>query len=638
MKILIVSQYFWPENFRINDLTLNLKKQGYDVKVLTGEPNYPDGNIYKEYLKNKKFYDRFKNIKIYRVPIIKRGKGKRFNIFSNYLSFNITSIILGYFKFNNEKFDYIFTFGTSPITSALTSVFLAKLTGAKHVLWMLDLWPEVVFELKIIKNRIYKDILKRIIDLIYKKTDIFLAQSKSFERYLKKKTNKQIIYFPSWPENFKLKKNIYSNEISKNDNYLKIIFTGNLGEAQNFNEIFEAIYKLRDEKIKWIFVGGGRYAEEFKIKIQDFKYNAKIQFIKNQKIQNMYKFFNHADILLLSLKSGKFGAYTIPGKFQTYLKVGKPILCHASGEVKKLVIDNKLGFVSEPGKINLLTKNVENILLLKKKKLFNKYSNLVKKNSKLLIKKYSEKENLKNLTKTLVYNKKPRITLNMIQNVNYLFKRKNFIYSALNLAFLGSYSSNQFSISKNFYVWPDGLFGVNFMRDIKKVTKISGRKILSQIQLPKNIKEIVVIGNLPPESRNYLENKFKIKKNKLRLKEIKLPYGNIKKITQFLPKQNLRQDQIIILTLPTPKQEQVANYLSTYNKNYKILCLGGAINMLSGLEVPVPRILENYFEGIWRLQYDSIRRIKRLAITLFSYFSAKINRKFKDFEKQVISN
>ena len=638
MKILIVSQYFWPENFRINDLALNLKRQGHDVKVLTGEPNYPDGNVYKEYVKKKNFYNNFKNIKVYRAPIIKRGTGKRYNIFINYLSFNITSIILGYLKFKNENFDYIITFGTSPITSALTSIFLAKLTRAKHILWMLDLWPEVVFELKIIKNRIYKDILSRIVKLIYKKTDVFLVQSKSFEKYLKKKTNKPIIYFPSWPENFKLKKNIYANEINRNDNFLKIIFTGNLGEAQNFSEIYQAIYKLKDKKIKWIFVGGGRYAEQFKLKIKDFKYNARIQFIKNQKIHNMYKFFNHADILLLSLKSGIFGAYTIPGKFQTYLKVGKPILCHASGEGKKLVIDSKLGFVSEPGQINLLIKNVKKILSLKEKKLFHEYSNSVKKNSKLLIKQYSEKKNLKNLAEVLVFNKKSKIKLNMIQNVNHLFKRKNFIYSALNLAFLGSYSSNKFLISENFYVWPDGVFGVNFMRDIKKVKKISGRNILNQIKLPKNINELIVIGNLPIESRNYLENKFIKKRNRLKITEVKLPYGDVKKITSFLPKKKLREDQLIFLTLPTPKQEQVANYLSKSNKNYKILCLGGAINMLSGLEVPVPKILENYFEGIWRLQYDSIRRIKRLILTLHSYFVAKINRKFKDLEKQVISN
>ena len=126
MRILIVSQYFWPENFRINDLAKNLKKNKYEVDILTGEPNYPDGEFFKDYLKNKKKYSYFKKIKVYRSPIIKRGNGSQINLLINYLSFNISSIVLAYFKLKNKEYDYILTFGTSPITTAITSIYLKK--------------------------------------------------------------------------------------------------------------------------------------------------------------------------------------------------------------------------------------------------------------------------------------------------------------------------------------------------------------------------------------------------------------------------------------------------------------------------------------------------------------------------------
>ena len=413
------------------------------------------------------------------------------------------------------------------------------------------------------------------------------------------------------------------------------MFAGNIGQAQNLEEIYEVIETLKEEKIHWIFVGGGRFSKIINRNKNYLKNKSKIQFIEYQKLKDMDKFYNHADVLLLTLKSGKFGSFTIPGKFQTYIKTGKPILCHALGEVSEIVNNNKIGLSSKPGDKKLLCKNVLKFLQMKRNNKFKKYKIHVKKNSKNLEKQYSEKNLFSFLKNQIEHHRFIYPTFNLIKDTKILFKRKNFIYSALNLAFLGSYASGKISINNNLYLWPDGIFGVNFFKS-KNIIKKSGRKILQEISLPRFIKEIIVIGNLPALSRLYLEKKFEIKKKKIKINSITLPYGTIDDFKKYLPK-NLSNKQLVITTLPTPKQEQVANYLSNNNKYYKIICLGGAINMLAGLEAPVPGFLEKYFESIWRLQYDPFRRLKRLINTTYNYIRGNNSKIFLKLNKKIIN-
>ena len=151
MKILIVSQYFWPEDFRINEIAISLKKQGHQVDVLTGKPNYPKGKIYEEYKKNPEAYSLFNGINVYRIPIILRRSANKFQLFFNYFSFVINGVLFGTYKLRKKKYDIIFTFATSPITVALVSIWFSKIKNTKHVMWVLDIWPEILKELKISK-------------------------------------------------------------------------------------------------------------------------------------------------------------------------------------------------------------------------------------------------------------------------------------------------------------------------------------------------------------------------------------------------------------------------------------------------------------------------------------------------------
>jgi glycosyltransferase involved in cell wall biosynthesis len=218
---------------------------------------------------------------------------------------------------------------------------------------------------------------------------------------------------------------------------------------------------------------------------------------------------------------------------------------------------------------------------------------------------------------------------NIINNIKLLNFKKDFVLSALNLAWLGSYCNDDVKTFKNLIQWPDGVFARKISPVLKK---IPGRDLLKNIVLPKIIKKIVVLGELPSISNNYLKEKFKIK-----IYNIKLPYGDIKKIIKNF-KYKIKKNEIILITLPTPKQEQIAEYLISKNKNYKIICIGGSINIVSGYEKAVPNELY-LFEFIWRLRYETLRRLKRLFVTFFHYYKGLYyTRKFNNLSYRIITD
>jgi hypothetical protein len=174
-------------------------------------------------------------------------------------------------------------------------------------------------------------------------------------------------------------------------------------------------------------------------------------------------------------------------------------------------------------------------------------------------------------------------------------------------------------VNDDFYVWPDGYFKKKFFSE--NIQKKPGRILFEELNLDKSIfKRIIVLGNLDNKSRIYLENKLKT----LNLLHIALPMGNIEIFKSYIP--ILESTDFVIITLPTPKQDMLANYIRSTQKNYKIICIGGAINMLSGSEKPVPDFLGKFIfgEAIWRLQFDFVRRLKRLFITFYSYIMGEL--------------
>lgn len=625
MRVLIISQYFWPEYFRINDLVKYLMQSNYQVDVLTGIPNYPEGKIYKDYKLNKNKYSNYYGANVYRVPIYLRRNSNKLNLFINYITYIISSVVFGYFILRKKKYDIIFCFATSPTTSALPGIFFSKVKKCKCFLWVLDIWPDILLELKIVRNIYLYNIIRKIVYFIYKRYDYIFAQSPSFKKELLKYNN-NVDYIPSWSENFNniLIESSFTKKY-KNDTSLKIVFTGNIGEAQNFNNIIKCAELLKSEKdIKWIIVGAGRELENLKKICIEKKINNFI--FEGQKSNEEIKSYHDiADVLLISLVAGKMISGTIPGKLQTYLSTNKYILGFIEGETKRIINESKAGVCVDPTRPDLLK---DKIIFIKNNRHILEIPFLKKLGTKYLNQHFNKEFILQKIDSEFcsVYNGYDKIRL--INNVENIPFNQNFSLSGLNLAFLGFLALKRISFKEHIYFWPDGIFHKRFFKFSNK--KISGRELLSKINLPFYIKNIYILGNATENSKEYLKNKFR--KNII---HIHLPYGDLNKIYKKCPK-NFKAEDLIILTLPTPLQEQISQLISENNSFFKILCIGGALAMASGDETPVPKYLDNLgLEFLWRLRNETYRRSKRLFITLFVYLFYETSSNFFNIRSEI---
>jgi colanic acid biosynthesis glycosyl transferase WcaI len=621
MRVLIVSQYFWPEYFRVNDLAIELQKN-YEVDVLTGYPNYPEGNFYKEFLLNKKKFKKLENVNIYRVPIFARKKGNKFQLFLNYLSFLISGIFFSAFLLRKKKYDYIITFATSPIIVALVSIFLAKLKKSKHIIWVLDLWPDVLNDLNIIKkkNFLFK-LFKLIVVYIYRQSDIILCQSLSFKKEIISqdyKLKKKIYFFPSWPEDLVINNNSLNSVNEKYDsNFTNVVFAGNIGESQNFDLVTKVFKNLNNCKIRLYVLGEGR---DFK-KLKDLKIRENVDnlfLLGLKKFEDIQYYLSNADFLLISLQYKKTFNFTIPGKFQTYLQYKKPILGFIGGETNQIINKYKIGKAFNYVNDQSFVKDVENFFLVNEKIKIN-ISSFDK-----LLNIYAKKKSIKKLINILEnLHKNNFYKLKLIKDSSQINYNENFILSGLNLAFLGYFSSEKLLIHKSMMVWPDGFLKSRFFNN--SIKKLPGRDFLKKLSInTKDIKKIIVMGKLELISKKYLENHFKIE-----ISHIDLPIGNVDQFKKYIPKFN--KDEICIITLPTPKQENLASFIAEHQMHYKIFCFGGAVNMASGLEPPLPNYFSKIFfaETLWRLRFDTSRRLARLIETLYSYTKGEILKKYK---------
>jgi colanic acid biosynthesis glycosyl transferase WcaI len=349
MKILIVTQYFWPENFRVNDLVDGLISNNNEVTILTGKPNYPSGEVFKEFVNEPNLFNNYKSSKIIRVPIIARGKS-RFTLALNYFSFAISGVIIGAWKLRKYDFDTIFVYEPSPVTVGIPAIWLKKLKRAPVIFWTLDLWPESLTSFDIVKSKSVLYIVGKLVSFIYNHCDLILAQSKSFIAPIRKYCNNDVNveYFPSWSEKLPIS-NEKAPEIKHNDNFFNILFTGNIGKAQDFPAILEAAEYLKSEKIRWLIVGEGRLSSWLKGEVIKRELQSNVLILGEFPIERMTSFYNHSQALLVSLKRDSALSLVIPGKMQSYLVSGLPILGMVQGEAKQVIENSGCGYTCESG-------------------------------------------------------------------------------------------------------------------------------------------------------------------------------------------------------------------------------------------------------------------------------------------------
>ena len=362
MRILVISQYFYPENFRINDLCYGLKEKGHNVTVLTGKPNYPNGRFYEGYGFFKKKFEIINGINIYRSNLIPRGKGSGFRLFINYLSF----VFFGLFRlfFIKEKFDKIFVYAPSPITVGYLGAFASFLFRAKPYLWVHDLWPESVKDAGGIKNEIILSLVNLMTKSIYYFYQIILVQSPSFKEYLMAQgvNEKKIIYYPYYAESFY---NIVDQKPDLEEIFskkLNLVFAGNIGVAQSFDTIIKSV-KVASEMLdnfQFIILGEGRDKKRVLDKIESMSLTNNFKFLGSFPPEEMPNFFASADALVVSLKKSKIFSMTIPGKLQSYLASGKPIIASLDGIGAEIIKESSSGYVTPSEDHHGLAKSIIN--------------------------------------------------------------------------------------------------------------------------------------------------------------------------------------------------------------------------------------------------------------------------------------
>lgn len=354
MRLLVVSQYFWPETFRINDLVGELAARGHEVVVLTGEPNYPEGKVLPAYRQNPRLFSHHAGAPILRVPVLPRGQGSM-RLVLNYLSFVVSASLLGPWRLRGRSFDAILVFQTSPITAALPAIALRRLKRAPLLMWVLDLWPETLEAVGVVRSPRILALIGKLVAFIYRRCDRILAQSRAFFENIAHwaGSDTRIRYFPGWAEAIFEREMQHvepAPELAAFRGGFNVMFAGNIGEAQDFPAVLDAAERLRDRRdIRWLIVGDGRAADNVRAEIQRRSLGDRIVMLGRHSIERMPSFFRSADALLVSLKAEPIFGMTIPGKVQSYLAAGIPVLGMLDGEGARIIRESGAGLVAPAG-------------------------------------------------------------------------------------------------------------------------------------------------------------------------------------------------------------------------------------------------------------------------------------------------
>lgn len=354
MRILIVSQYFWPENFRLNELVDGLVARGHEITVLTGLPNYPSGRVFADYRKSPESFQRYGGASIVRIPIVSRGQN-RVKLALNYLSFVLSGSTVGPWKLRGRQFDVVFAYLVSPVTAALPALLIGRLKQAPTAVWILDLWPDTLDALGVVRSRFVLGCVGSLVSFIYRRSARIFIQSRTFASSVVRYGGSadKILYLPGWSEKVfdaPLPFGTVVPEFGAQAGKFKIVFAGNIGDAQDFPSVLDAIEVLRDSAdLHWFIVGEGRAKAELLAELEKRRLGHLVTLLGQYPIERMPAFFSAADALLVSLKAGSIFEMTIPGKVQSYLAAGVPILGMLDGEGARVIAESGAGYVCPAG-------------------------------------------------------------------------------------------------------------------------------------------------------------------------------------------------------------------------------------------------------------------------------------------------
>ncbi len=352
MRILVVSQYFWPESFRVNDLVKEWVQRGHQVIVLTGLPNYPEGKVFDAYRKKPSAFAEYEGAKVLRVPMLPRGTGG-LRLMLNYISFVLSGTVLGPWYLRGWVADVIFVFEPSPVTVGLPAIWLGKIKRTPVVFWALDLWPETLAAIGVVRSPRLLGWVGHMVRFIYNRCTLVLGQSRGFmgsiANYCDDKA--KIRYFPNWAEDvYRNDKVKPAREVPELPNGFTIVFAGNIGEAQDMSAVLDAADRLKsDPGIRWVIVGDGRKADWLQSEVARRDLGKQFLLPGRFPVERMPSFYAHADALLVSLRPDPVFSMTIPGKVQSYLMAGIPLLGMLDGEGSAVIRNAQAGLTCKAG-------------------------------------------------------------------------------------------------------------------------------------------------------------------------------------------------------------------------------------------------------------------------------------------------
>ena len=356
MKILVVCQYYYPEPFRIPDICEELVHKGHKVTVVTGFPNYPEGIVYNGYEKLSNICENHNGVEIHRCFTIPRKTG-RVHRFLNYYSFWFSSN--RFVKKLNDDFDVVFINQLSPVMMAKAGLTYGKKNKKPVLLYCLDLWPESLIAGGVNRKSLIYKYFFRVSKGIYSSVDKILVTSRMFSDYLELNfgiNKNKISHLPQYAEN------LFDSipKIKKVDNTeYNFVFAGNLGAIQSIDTIIEAAELLKESshRINWHIVGSGSDLERLK-QLSESKKLENVIFHGRKPLEEMPKFYALADAMLITLKNDPIISLTLPGKMQSYMAAGKPVIGAIGGETRKVIEEAECGYCGDAESAQQLAENV----------------------------------------------------------------------------------------------------------------------------------------------------------------------------------------------------------------------------------------------------------------------------------------
>lgn len=366
LRLLIISHYFWPETFRINDLAAQLRARGHTISVLTTLPNYPRGRFFDGYGWTGPLREEHEGVHVRRVPMIPRGPARRWHLAVNYLSFAVSATVFGPFV-TPRDIDAIFVFAPSPLTVAVPALVLGALRRRPVVLWVQDLWPEALIAVGAVRSKPVLGAVGRLMGALYRGCALVLGQSPAAVDAIRKRGGitepSRVRYLPCSAEDEYLAP-VPADAAPKLTALgvppgFRVLFAGNLGAAQNLESLLDAADRLRARPdIQWVFLGDGRRRDWLAAEVERRGLRSTVHLIGRHPITDMPAFFADADALMVTLRDAPGLTETIPSKVQAYLASGRPIIGALNGEGARIIRESGAGLTCSSGDPSALAETV----------------------------------------------------------------------------------------------------------------------------------------------------------------------------------------------------------------------------------------------------------------------------------------